>query len=226
MIVAVDGLKTSTDDIFKSIDALSLDQIEGEISQLAASACKIAKESLKRLNENRDRIARAYGAFEVGMLMRSICTLPMEIELTFNIPHLVELWPEMQRKLKCDPLPEQIRAAQPEKLIADSAIIYEVLRLAIRAAARAGLMTGYLGYQVILRELQQCMNDKVVPTGGLTFDADHAAALTRHHVFVCRDVKLAESLKTLAKKVSETTQGQWNAQVVSTPKQLAKVLRM
>jgi hypothetical protein len=150
----------------------------------------------------------------------------MEIELTFDIPHLVECWPEMQKKLRCDPLPEHIRTAPPERLSAEPAIVYEVVRLAIRAAARAGLLTGYLGYQVILRELQQCMNDKAVPTGGLTFDADHAAALSRHQVFICQDVKFAESLKTMAKKISESTGGQWNAQVVSTPKQLAKVLGM
>ena len=226
MIAATDELKASEKDIFQAIDALSEEQMEAEITQLAEQARKIGKDSLKQLNENRDRIARAYGAFEVGLLMRSICTLPMEIELTFNIPHLVARWPEMQKKLKCEPLPEYIRTAPEDKLFADSKIIYDTLRLAIRAAARAGLLTGYLGYQVILRELQQCMNDKVIPTGGLTFDADHAAALARHHIFVCQDVKLAESLKTMAKKIYEWTHGQWNAQVVSSPKQLGKALGM
>jgi hypothetical protein len=123
--------------------------------------------------------ARALAAFEVGMVLRLIFTLPVEIEtLTFDIPHLVECWPAMQRKLKCDSLPDHIRTASSDVLLADSTIIHEALRWGIRAAAPAGLMTGHLGYRVVLRELQQCMNDIVVPTGGLAFDGDHAAALT------------------------------------------------
>jgi hypothetical protein len=34
--------------------------------------------------------------------------------------------------------------------------------------------TSYIGFQIVLRELQQCFNRQTLPTGGLTFDVQHA----------------------------------------------------
>lgn len=68
--------------------------------------------------------------------------------------------------------------------------------------------------------MQQSFNDRKLPTGGLTFDADHAAALLRFDILVCRDVAFAENCKTLAKQVEKWSNGQRRPEVVATPDQL------
>jgi uncharacterized protein YaiI (UPF0178 family) len=73
------------------------------------------------------------------------------------------------------------------------------MQSAIRAAASVGLMTTFIGYEVILRELQRLTNNGEVPKGSLTFDADHAGALKRFSVVVTHDVGLAASLRDYLK---------------------------
>ena len=94
----------------------------------------------------------------------------------------------------------------------------------IQATSSEGLLTGYLAYQVIMLELQRCINSKKLPTGGLIFDADHAAALIRFEIIVCQDTGFSNSLKTLSTKVSQKTEGQWQPQIVSNAKQLEKAI--
>ena len=224
MVAAVRELKTTAADPLADVEKMTNDEIEDEISRLAAGARKLDKVGLGKLNKHREQIAQAYGGIEIGQMLRGIFTLPMDIQLTFNIPHIVSRWPELQRKTGCESLPQDIRQASPEALAADPAIARTVIELAIRAAARRGLMTTFLGQQVILREMQRAMNDKDVPTGGLTFDADHAAALVRHEVFITHDEWLAASLKTLAGSIEKETAGHWRPAVVTNAKQLRAVL--
>ena len=89
------------------------------------------------------------------------------------------------------------------------------------AAGSQELLVPYISYQVIIWDIQKCIGDLVVPTEGLTFDADHAACLPEMDVFVCRDEKLTETLKTLAKHIEKESGGAWHPAVVSNAKQLA-----
>ena len=83
-----------------------------------------------------------------------------------------------------------------------------------------GQHTTYRGYQVILLKRQQCINDKKVPTGGLTFDADHAGALKAFPIIVTADGRLAGNLKSMCNIVSKFTGGVHDPIVVMNAKQL------
>lgn len=224
MISAAQQLKTTSTDPLADLDAMSLAEITTEIDRLAANARRIDKRTSARLDKSRNVIAQAYGGIEIGALLQAVFTLPFEIELTFNIPHIVTRWSEIQRATGCEALPKEVREADEVRLIGDTSIARLVIGHAIRAAARRGLMTTMLGIQVIIREMQRCMNADRVPTGGLAFDADHAAALVQHEVFVTHDEWLAMSLKAMAKQVRDHTEGQWCPEVVTTAKQLEHVL--
>lgn len=108
-------------------------------------------------------------------------------------------------------------------LVGPRAEFYAMLETAIRAAPKA-LIASWLSFEVVIEELQKCISDKEVPTGGLTFDADHAAALKRFDVVVCRDEKLTEAMKRLATKVGERSQNRHVPSVVATADQLRAAL--
>jgi hypothetical protein len=141
-----------------------------------------------------------------------------------NAAHVVERWDEIRKATGCGPLPPELTAVPADELAGDPGAAQAVLEHAIRASARWGLLTTSIGHQVILREMQRCMNDKELPTGGLSFDADHAAALVRHEVFVTFDAGLAASLKTIAAQIDKDTKGQWRPVVVTNAKQLESAL--
>jgi hypothetical protein len=76
--------------------------------------------------------------------------------------------------------------------------------------------------------MQQCTYDleTKLPTGGLTFDADHAAGFLRFDVIVCRDVKFAESCKTMANAVEKWSKGRYAPEVVSNGDQVRRAIEM
>ena len=111
------------------------------------------------------------------------------------------------------------------ELGADPAAAVTVIEFAIRAAARQGLLTTSLAVQVILREMQRCMNNVDLPTGGLAFDADHGAALKRHDIVITHDTGFANSLNAMANKLSHDTGGKWRPQIVMTAEQLERALK-
>jgi hypothetical protein len=224
MARAVEAFATTTDDVFAEFDARTAADIRAEIDRLAEGFHGLGAKAVERLNKNRDTIAHAHGALEIGLLLTSIFTLPLELQLLFNVPHIVERWPQLEKRTRC-PLPEELRVADAETLRTDPVLGFRVLGKAIEAAARGWLLPTGLGFEVILRDFQKKANARELPTGGLTFDADHAAALVCFHVIVCSDVSFAESLKTLAGKVEKATAGRCCPTVASNAKQLAAALR-
>lgn len=224
MVDAAKGLKTTTTDPLADLITMSTDEITAEMTQLTDSAQKLRKHASARLDKKRSMIAKAYGGIEIGAILQAIFRLPLEIALTFDVPQIVARWPEIQEATGCEPLPPEVRAIDQLSLAGDSSIANTVIEHAIRAAARKGLMTTYLGVEVIVREMQRCMNAVELPTGGLAFDGDHAAALKRHHVLVTRDSWFANSLNAMANKLERDTGGKWRPEIVTTAKQLQKVL--
>ena len=221
LIETVSQRKTTTE-TKDEFEPLTVEQIESETEVLLARATKLGKKSLDRLNKNRDRVARAYGAMEIGELLRTNFTLPMELQLVFSVPGLVAAWPSIQKATRCDPLPEKVRKADPSQLLG-LPMFYVVLRALIAAVTNIGLPSTTLSFQIILRDLQKCIHDRRIPTGGLVFDAGHAAALTRVDVFMTADVTLAESLKTMAGTI-QPMPGKQRPDIVSNAKQLAEAL--
>jgi uncharacterized protein YaiI (UPF0178 family) len=100
-----------------------------------------------------------------------------------------------------------------------------VVEHAIRAAAQRGLMTTYLAFQVIVREMQRGMNNEELPTGGLTFDAEHAVALKKYNVVVTHDTWFTNTLKAMTGKVEAYTGGKFRPEVATNAKQLREALR-
>jgi hypothetical protein len=224
MADAAKELKTAASDPLAELERMSTEEMENEIKRLQSSTKRLDKSTLEKLNKNRDTIAKAYGAIEIGAMLGVVFKLPFDLELTLDIPRIVSRWNEIQTATGCEPLPKYIREADESRLCGDSSIAIEVIQLAIRASARRGLLTTSIGVHVILREMQQCMNANELPTGGLAFDADHAVALTRHEVFVTHDERLAGTLKTMAKVIEKTTGGKCQPEVVTTARQLEQVL--
>jgi hypothetical protein len=221
---AAEALETSAVDPLADLEKLPTDAIEAEISELSANAQRLDRRSAAKLDKHRAMISKAYGGIEIGAILQAVFSLPLELELTFDIRHVISQWAEIQSATDCESLPAEIIEADELRQMGDSLIAHRVITHLIRASARNGLMTTYLGVQVILREMQRCMNARKVPTGGLSFDADHAAALVRHNILVTHDEWLSASLKTMAKWVSEHTGRKSQPQVVNTAKQLDYLL--
>jgi hypothetical protein len=225
IVEAAQSLKTTTDDPLVDLEKLSTNEIKAEIEELSVSTKKLDKRGAARLDRHRDEIARAYGAIEIGLLLRTVLRLPLELELTFNIPHIVASWNHIQARTGCESLPENVRLADEESLIGDARITNVVIEHLIRAAAHQPLMSTFLGFQVILREMQRYMVANKLPKGGgLSFDADHAAALTWHEVFVTHDEGLANTLKAMANRIDEWTDGRSRPIIVMNAKQLEHAL--
>lgn len=224
MITVVDGFKTTDANMFEEFEHMTLTQLESEIAQLEGQARRLDGKALAKLNKNRARIARAYGAVQVGAILTAVFRLPMEMQLVFNVPHIVERWPVIQERIGCPPLPNEITGADQGKLATDARLTQTVLQQSIFASAHIGLPSTEISHQAILLDLQKCINDKVVPTGGLTFDGDHASAVLRFNVFICQDTNLAGSLKTIARSVEEKTEGRWKPQIVTNEHQLSRVI--
>lgn len=224
MVAAAEGLETTDDDPLGDLTSLSTQQITDEIDRLSKEALKLTKIATQRLDKKRDMIAKAYGGIEIGSILQAVFRLPLEIPLTFNIPEIVSHWSEVQKATGCEPLPREIQRSDPSELAGNASLAIVVVEHAIRAAARKGLMTTSLGIQVIIREMQRCMNLIELPTGGLAFDGDHAAALKRHDVLVTHDTWFANSLKAMANKLERDTGGNWRPQIVTTAKQLQDAL--
>lgn len=203
----------------------SFEQIRSEISQLSSKACRLSKSDLRLLNKERETIARAYGAMEINRLLPMTFRLPMEILIVFDVPHIVSNWSKLQALVPCGPLPIRVRKASQKELLSDPAILQTVIQHAVRAAAKVGLISTELSFQIILRDLQKCINDKEIPTGGLVFDADHAAALKRFDIIATADTNLFDSLGTMARSIEKRSQARLKRNVVTNANQLEKTLR-
>jgi hypothetical protein len=224
MLLFVEGKSMSAPDPWAGIDKLTIEEIEKEIEVQSQSIQKLGKKNQEKLNKQRGNIARVYGTHEIGACLDSVLPLPHELDIVFHIPWLVAHWNEIMGALGTGPLPKDIIEAGPEGVLDIPGSVVRVLQHAIYASGNAtptgGLYVPTLAYQVILREMQQSFNDLKLPTGGLTFDADHAAALLRFDILVCRDVAFAENCKTLAKQLEKWSKGKLLPEVVATPDQL------
>lgn len=225
MIRTVEEERVTTGDQFTGFNNLTLEEMEAEINALEPQFARLASRDLQRLNRDRDKLARNYGTMEVGQILGSVFTLPMELQFMFDIPHLVERWSVMQTKTGCKTLPKEVVEAGEKALASDPHIAHTVLQHAIYAATKIGLLPETFASEIILRDLQKCINNRKIPTGGLTFDADHAAALSFCDVFVSRDEAMTESAKTIAKRIANETSGNWQIDVAATEAQLVKALR-
>jgi hypothetical protein len=224
MLRTIEEQRTTTGDPFAGFEDLTVDQMEAEIMALEPQFVRLDSRDLARLNRERGRLSRAYGAVELGRMLETVFTLPMELQFIFNIPHLVEHWSAVRQKTGCKALPKNILEAGNHALLSDPALTREVLQQAIYAVANIGLVPATIAFEIVLRDLQKSINGRQIPTGGLTFDGDHAVALSWCDVFVSRDESFTESAKTIAKRIEAETCGRRRVDVVATEEQLSKAL--
>jgi len=224
MIQAAENLREETEDPLADVEGWSSQQLLDEIERLSKIAVKLSDHESHKLEKRRNKIARAYGGIEVGLLLETVFSLPLELELTFNIPAIVRGWGRIQEATGCKPLPEEIRRNSVPPSFPDSPTTVAVIRHAVHAAARERLLTTYLAFQVIIREMQRAMAKEKVPTGGLSFDAEHAVALKRFDIVVTHDTWFENTLRAMTGKIEEETGGQWRPQVATNAKQLQDAL--
>lgn len=216
--------RTRSEPYRDSMESASIETLRQEYSSLAAQIAPIKNDVRTKWDKQRQRISHAYGAFEVARHIRQVLPLPMELELSIMIPSVIENWSVLRERTGCDPLPLEITSAPMNRKFAAPEIVYPVLENVIRAAARTGLPSGTIAYNVMLREIQRLTQDRSTPSGSLTFDADHAAAIKWCSVFVTRDQELATSLKTIAKHLNDSSGGACNPTICTNARQLERAL--
>lgn len=202
------------------LSVLSDDELQAEIDAAKAGAVKPPAGFRKKMQANRDLIVAAYGASDIGGALMSVFRdfSPWSLILTFNVPAIVNGWSALQQQFGCAPLPAEVTSLPPRDQVQPAAIT-SVLDRAMRVAAKANLTVCTISYDALLRDIEQSLNQGTLPTPGAALDADHAVELTRVDVYVCRDKKLRENLKTFAKKAG------LGVEVVANAKQLTKALK-
>lgn len=219
MIEVVDKEETKKQEDFQGPEGMTIEQIEAEIALLRESAAKLSKRALQNLNKNRDRICKAYSAMEVGPILSSVFTLPFEMEVMFDIPKLAAALKELETEWSRTLLEKEVREARRSDFAANPRLTRAILQGAIRAATYVGIPTSYIGFQVVIRELQQCFNRRALPTGGLTFDVQHAGAIAHFDIVMTTDTIFAENLKTMANHIEEQSNGVRRCAIVTDAKQ-------
>jgi hypothetical protein len=201
------------------LSKLTDEELQGEVDAAVAGAVKPPKDFRKKMQAHRDLIVAAYGASDIGGAIASVFTdfSPWSFILTFRMPVIIQGWQALQHQFGCAPLPVEITNLPPRDQ-ARPEVIAVVMERGMRAAAKAGLAVCTVSYDALLRDIEQSLNQGTLPTPGAALDADHAVELTRVDIYVCRDRKLRENLKTFAKKVGLAVE------VVETPKQLERAL--
>jgi len=222
----VQAMAVTTEDPFEEIKALPLEAMEDQINQLQTNFQKVSKDALRVLNSNRQDWAQAFGAMEIGRLLQSIFDLPMELMLMVDVRPVVRGWGSLKKRLGWKrSLPKEIATANDTTLLADAAAIQTVLQEMVYAATNVPLLSSYVGYEVIFRELQRCFNKQTIPTGGLSFDADHSAAVGCFEIVISNDRMLVDSLKTIAARVEKQSNGRLSPSIVATGAELEKALQ-
>lgn len=214
----------TTENVFEPYENMTIPQMEAEISRLEGGFRKLGKKDLQLLNKQRESLSANYGAMEIGRLLQSIFTLPNELIFMLNVIPVVRNWDKFRQDFGCAPLRKEIQTATDTDLLINMEFMREVLQQTIYAAGKAGLASSAIGYDIVFREIQRCLNDKTIPTGGLTFDMDHAAAILRFPIIISHDEKLVESLKTWSKKLGQQTKGEHEPSIVSNAKQLVEAV--
>jgi hypothetical protein len=223
MIDTVEHARTTAEEN-DEFDGMSVEEMEFEIDRLASERRRMGNQATRRLQRNRGQLARAYGAMEIGAMLPAIFTLPMELSFILDVQSIVENWSALQEATHCGGLPAEVQNAAPAQLAVNPGLFRTVVQRLIYAAASVGLVSTTISFEIVLRELQTSINSRIIPSGGLAFDADHAAALPSCSVFMTTDETFATSLRTIAGDLAERTSGRIAPKVVVNARQLSRAI--
>jgi hypothetical protein len=217
--------RLTDEDLFAEIDALPLSKLKEEIEANLKTPGKLTPKTRVSLEKNRSEIASAYGAVEIGQCLEAVFGDVLLIMLTFDTGELRRQWDGLCKTLKVSvSMPKEFAVADPVACETDATLAMAGLGQFFRHVARDALLSPQVAHQVILGQLEICLNAGEIPTGGVGFDAEHAAMLAHVNVFVTSDTQLENLAKRAAKKIEKATGGQWLVEVVSNADQLRKAL--
>ncbi len=226
MVQAAKGWQTTRQDVFADVDAMKLPDIEAEIALLRDEVKRLDKKHYDRLKKERAVIAAAYGALDVSAALDSMFDSPMSLDLTLDTGALVADWPAFQKTAGARSMPKDVVAAPPEKRAFDDNMRVAIIDVAIQVWASNGPLTAGIAYESLLRELQEKLHDRELPTQGVIFDADHAGCLRCVDVFYTEDKLFGTIARELAKIVHERTKGAHSPAVGTSPAELAELLNV
>lgn len=196
VVVAAREYRVTREDIWAEFDQRPLSDLTREIEENEAVAVRLDGGTAQRLQRDRDLIARSYGAVEIGECMSSVFSDPLFLMLTFNLAVIRDRWREILGRDVAPPT--FLQEAADESLAADHDLLIRTLELLFRAVASERLLLPRLVHKVILGELDLAARAGEVPSGGLGFDSEHAAMLSRVDALVTSDGRFA----TLARRAS------------------------
>ncbi len=193
--------RTTTDDIWAEFEQRTLDDMLAEIEQNQAQSVPVNNATKQRLQREKRNIARAYGAAELGECLLGVFKEICYLMSTFDMEVIKQRWGDILGNGAS--APEYLGpAGQP--CVAEMGPRLRALETVFRTFARDRLFVSSLPTAVVLGELEFCLNAEELPSGGLTFDSQHAVNLVRSDVFVTHDTRFANLARRAASVIQET----------------------
>lgn len=193
--------KTTTDDVFAEFDSRTLDDITAEIDENEKSIVPIKDKVKTRLQRDKKLIAEAYGAAELGYCLIGVFRNAFYALSTFNMDVIKDKWGAIMGN---DSKAPAYLGPEGERCTDDIGARVQALETIFRVFTRDRMFLSMLSTDVVLGELEICFNNEELPSGGLTFDSQHAVMLTRTDVFVTRDGNFANLARRAAGAINAT----------------------
>ncbi len=198
IISCVKNFETTSDNDLLGLDSLTLGDISLELTQLRSQAKPPTQAQIEKIKKARTNIASVYGSMDIGAALDAVFRLPCDLELTFDIPAIVQKWAEIQRSTGCMSLPKHIATESTTELLVNRSHLYAVLNCCINASACSNLAVAEIGYYTVLRELEVKLYRGDLPKGSISLDVDHAIACMSYDVFFCEDQAFYENMKAFS----------------------------
>ncbi len=217
--------RLTADDLWKEFDSRPLADLQAEIAANLAAAVKLTGPAKTALQKNKPMIADSYGAAEIGECLNAVFEDFYLLLMTFDIYALKQNWETVcQRIGKKLGMPKSLALADETGCLGEM-VSAEGLGHFFRHVSRGELLSPRIVNQIVIGELEMCLNKGEVPTGGLGFDAEHAAMLMNADVFITTDTRLENLARRAAQMVKDATRGQHTVAVVGDADELAAEIR-
>ena len=148
--------------------------IQDEIDANEKNIVKLSNKTKTRLQNDKVEIARAYGAAELGECLMGVFRDPFYALSTFNMDVIKERWGDIMGN---DSKAPKYLGPEGERGTEDIGDRIRAIETIFRVFSRDRLFLSSLPTSVVLGELEMCLNNEELPSGGLTFDSQHAVML-------------------------------------------------
>jgi hypothetical protein len=135
----------------------------------------------------------------------------------FDAAAIRDRWGAIHGKEAIRP-PKFLAEAAAEQCVSDAQLLAKSLQILFRNLSRTCLLYARVPDTVVLGELEMCLDKGEIPTGGLSFDCEHAAMLSTMDIFLTQDTRLLTLAKRAAKFLDEAAG--WKVAIVANEKQL------